>query len=273
MSLALVSALASALCYGIASVLQSIGARKTEASATVDPRLMIRLAQSLPYVIGVGFDALGFLVSLVALRSLPLFVVQAIVSSYLAVVAVLAVVFLKARLGRTEWLAIVVVVAGLLLLAVSAGPEGPATLATPGRWALLGFGFLLALAAWAFGSVSGRAGALLIGALAGLGFGLVGVATRVLPDPMTVTSLLTDPAAYAVALGGLLGMLLFATALQRGAVTTATAATVAGQTFAPALVGVLVLGDHTRPGLGIVGLLGFVLAVAGAITLGKYGEL
>jgi hypothetical protein len=47
---------------------------------------------------------------------------------------------------------------------------------------------------------------------------------------------------------------------------------VVGETAIPAVVGILVLGDHTRPGFAPVAVLGFLLAVAGALALSRFGE-
>jgi hypothetical protein len=66
--------------------------------------------------------------------------------------------------------------------------------------------------------------------------------------------------------------LLYATALEGGSVTTATAAVVLAETMPPALVGVIFLGDTTRHGLAAVGALGFVLAVVCAVALARFGE-
>ena len=66
--------------------------------------------------------------------------------------------------------------------------------------------------------------------------------------------------------------MLYATALEGGSVTVATAAVVLAETAPPALIGVMFLGDHTRPGLTVVAVLGFVLAVACAVALARFGE-
>jgi hypothetical protein len=47
---------------------------------------------------------------------------------------------------------------------------------------------------------------------------------------------------------------------------------VVGETVGPALVGVIWLGDRTRAGLGRLTVLGFVVAVAGALALARFGE-
>ena len=82
----------------------------------------------------------------------------------------------------------------------------------------------------------------------------------------------TNPALYAAAGGGAAGFLLLASALQRGSVTTTVAAMVVGETIAPALVGVVWLGDSARDGLGWLVVAGFVVAVSGTLVLARFGE-
>ena len=90
----LLGAFAAAFCYGVGSILQAVAARRTHSAEGLDPRLLIRLFGSWPYLLGLGLDGFAFLLSIAALRSLPLFVVQSIVASFLAVTAVLGAIFL-----------------------------------------------------------------------------------------------------------------------------------------------------------------------------------
>ena len=99
-------------------------------------------------------------------------------------------------------------------------------------------------------------GSLVLGAVAGLGYGVLAVAARVLPG-FSPQHLIRDPAAYALAGAGIVSFMLYATALEDGSVTVATAAVVLAETTPPAVVGVMFLGDHTRAGLGGGALLGF----------------
>jgi hypothetical protein len=85
--------------------------------------------------------------------------------------------------------------------------------------------------------------------------------------------LLRDPATYALVGAGAVAFLFFATGLQRGAVTVTTGAMVVGETVAPAAVGVLLLGDRTRPGFAPIAIAGFVVAVAGTLALARFGEV
>jgi drug/metabolite transporter (DMT)-like permease len=267
----LLGAFLSALAYGTATVLQAMGAGTIEDTGEgVDPRLFIRVLGSLPFIIGLGLDAIGLATNLVALRALPLFAVQAIINTSLAVTALVAIPLLKVRLGRTDWIAIGVVILGLILVGVSAGQESPAHTGRGLHWIVLGavLGLIAAalLVIWRFGGSPA-----VLGAFAGSLFGAFAVCVRILPD-LKVTSLVTDPAFYALVIGALTGFLFFTTALQRGSVTLATAMLVVGETALPALLGLILFHDHTRDGFQVVAGLGFVCAVGGAIALSRFGE-
>lgn len=90
-------------------------------------------------------------------------------------------------------------------------------------------------------------------------------------SPLQWSVLLTDPAAWTIALAGAGGFYLHTVALQLGSVNGATAALVVGETVVPGIVGVLLLGDTSRPGLAWLALLGFILAVGGAVAVAVFG--
>src|SRR5204863_9879047 len=142
--------------YGAATILQAVGARRTARSDAPDARLLWRLLHSTPYVAGLALDGIGFLLSLAALRSQPLFIVQAIVASSLAVTAILAVVTLHARLSKLEWMALSMVTAGLTLLALSARNQPPASIGFAGRLSL--FAGIVVVGVVAAGAARRRAG-------------------------------------------------------------------------------------------------------------------
>ncbi|HEY3685728.1 MAG TPA: hypothetical protein VGL93_22040 [Streptosporangiaceae bacterium] len=263
-------ALGAAVFYGSASVLQAVGARRVRHGAGLDPRVLARVAVQWPFLAGVGLDLLGFVMSLVALRFLPLFAVQAAIAANLAVTALLASAMLRVRLRGREWASVGCVCAGLALLGVTAAPEAPVSPGPVFGFVLLGVAVLVVAAAVAV--APRRWAAPVLGALAGLGFGLTSVAVRVIPD-LAFPALLRTPATYVVAIGGLTGLMCLTSAFQRGSVTAVTGTMVAAETLAPALVGLLLLGDRSRAGLGALATAGFVLAVAGAALLARFGEL
>jgi drug/metabolite transporter (DMT)-like permease len=278
--LGLVCALGTAVSYGVGSVLQAIAARREPPSVGLDPGLLLRLLRSWPYVTGLGLDAVGFLLTLVAVQSLPLFVVQAVVAGFLAVTAVLGALFLQMPLTRGDWIGLGVTVVGLTLVALSGAQEKAVSVTVGEQWWVVVCAVGLGVVAVRLGRWPGARGAAVLGAVAGLAFGATSVAARMLSgsvsaaDPVSSTgALLRSPAAYALVVAGAVALLAYSTALQRGSVTAATAPLVVGETVVPALVGLLVLGDHPRAGWEIVAAVGFTLAVAGALTLARHGEV
>ncbi|MCD4523524.1 hypothetical protein [Nocardioides sp. cx-173] len=280
MLLGLLAAAGAALCYGVSSLLEAVAARRADRVQGLDPRLLTRLLRSGTYLGGVGLDGLGFLLSLVAVRSLPLFVVQSVVASFLAVTAVLGALFLRMPLSRSDRIGIAVVVGGLVLVGLSATEDRSVDVSDAEQWGVLGAAVLLAVAAIPLARLPGASGARALGTVAGLAFGATAVASRMLPGDLSpqhlldeVGPLLRSPATYALAVAGVVALLTYSIALQRGSVTQATAPLVVGETVAPALVGLLLLGDQPRPGWGLVAGAGFVLAVAGAVALARHGEV
>jgi drug/metabolite transporter (DMT)-like permease len=273
MALGLLGAFAAAMGYGVASILQALAARRAVASEGLDPRLLLRLLRSWQYLLGLALDGLAFVFSIAALRSLPLFAVQSIVASFLAVTAVLGAIFLQMPLRRVDKLGVAVVILGLVLVGLSAAEDDAVAVSGSVHWGVLVAAVALAGLAVPAALLSGSVGVAALGTLAGLAFGAVAVGARILDSPLTVRGVLTDPAAYGLVIGAAVALIGYSTALQRGSVTVATAPLVVAETVGPALVGLIMLGDAPRPGWGWVAALGFVLAVAGALSLARHGEL
>jgi drug/metabolite transporter (DMT)-like permease len=255
-------ALAAAVAFGLASLLQEDGARRSPQRRDIGLRLFRDLLRQRAFVMGIALDAAGFVLTFVALRNLPLFAVEATVSSAVAVTAV-GSVRRGMPLSRAGRAAVAAVVVGLALIASSALPEGPPTLSGAGRLALLGGVPALAAVGFAAGRrLQGQAAASALGALAGVGFALFGVAGRVLAH----APYFQDPVAWAAVAYIALGLLLYGAALQRGAVTAVMASTTAVETILPALVG-LALADGARTGLGAVAAAGFLMTTVATLVL------
>lgn len=268
-------ALGCSVCYGTASVLQAAATRSVEAGSGsgVDTVLLMRAVRQWRYLAGIGLDALGFALQVVALRLVPIYVVAAALAASIAVTGIVAAWLLSARLSPAEWTAVGVVCASLALLGFAAGPEGsqhgPAGLG----WALLGVVAAIFVVGAAAGRLGDRPRALALGLGAGCGFGVVEVGVRLIDTiDLTKAAFYTNPALYAAAAGGAAGFLLLTSALHRGSVTTAVAGMVVGETIAPALVGVVWLGDRARDGLGWMVFVGFGVAVAATLVLARFGE-
>lgn len=277
----LVAALISAFCYGIASVMQAVAVRSAsqrtaeaeagDAGLGVDPGLLLRLLRQGLFLASIAIDLVGFIAQLVALRRLPIFAVQAIIASNLAVTAVFAAWLMKARLSAREWMAVGGVVVGVGLLGLSAGAQGARTVGPAFQLGLIVSVAGVGVLGFAAAKLPSPARTPVLGAIAGLGYAVLAVSARILPG-FAPAQLIKNPATYTLAAAGIVSFMLYATALEGGSVTTATAAVVLAETMPPAVVGVIFLGDRTRPGLTAVAALGFALAVLCAVLLARFGE-
>lgn len=276
----LIAAVVAPLFYGVASVLQAVAVRAASrpaaaqgsgAFAAVDPGLVVRMFRQWRFLASLGLDILGFVAQLVALNRLPLFAVQAMIAANLAVTAVCASWLIGASLGWREWLAVAGVIVGVGLLGTSAGAQGAASVGNTFKLALIVAVAGIGLIGLAVARLPGPARTPLLGATAGLGYGVLAVAARVLYG-FAPLHLLRDPAAYALAAAGIVSFLFYASALEGGSVTVAVAAVVLVETVPPAAVGILLLGDKTRHGLAGLAIAGFILAVICAIQLARFGQ-
>src|SRR5688572_6335481 len=73
---AFLAALAAAVAFGIASVVQEAGARRPPARARIGFGLVADLARQPLFLLGIALDAGGFVLTFLALRRLPLFAVE-----------------------------------------------------------------------------------------------------------------------------------------------------------------------------------------------------
>ncbi|MER7756324.1 hypothetical protein [Kitasatospora sp. NPDC097643] len=287
MIIGLVTAVAASACYGTGSVLQAVGSRRSareeaakgSSTATTEhggPSLSstAKAAVTWEFILGTVLDFIGFGLGALAARLLPLFLSQTIISANLVITAVLSIKLLGIRLKQLEWASIGVLCSALVLLAVSAGPEGSHHADMSFHWWLLLITTVLLVGGSLLVRRMGSKGAIVAGLLSGLGFGALGVGVRILNgvDPFELGRLLSDPALYAILIGGLGGMYVHTVALQIGSVNGATAALVVGETVLPGVVGVIWLGDSSKPGLGWLGVVGFVLAVVSAVGVAYFGQ-
>ncbi|MGD1219667.1 MULTISPECIES: hypothetical protein [Streptomyces] len=268
----MVCALGASVCFGTATVLQAMAARAAAGTGPGgDAALLLRALRQWRYLAGLALDGVGFLLQIAALRSIPIYAVGAALAASLAVTAVVASRLLRVRLSRVEWGAVGLVCAGLAMLGLASGTEGDRPGSAALKYAMLGTAVGVLLLGLVSGRLPERGRPLVLGLGAGFGFGVVEVSVRLIDD-LDPGALLANPATYALLIGGGAAFLLLTSALQRGSVTTATAGLVIGETIGPALVGVVWLGDRTREGLAWLAVLGFAVAVAGALALARFGE-
>jgi drug/metabolite transporter (DMT)-like permease len=265
--LAALSALGAMTVFGIAAVLQGVATARAGDVGVLDPRLLLRLARQPLFLLALVLNGVGFLLHVAALQSLPLFLVQAVIAGSVGVTAVLSVRVLRVPLSRAQWGAVGLVVVGLALLALSAGASESLPAAPGAAGVLLAIVAAVLVLAVAVRRAPSAIAPVLLGLLAGAGFGVVAIAARLLPE--LGLGVLRSPLAGVLVLAGASAFFVYSAAMQRGSVTTATASMVLTQTVVPAVAGLL-LGDQVRPGYAPLAAVGFALALAGALGLGRF---
>jgi drug/metabolite transporter (DMT)-like permease len=256
-------ALLATVASGGGSVLESAAVRRAGAFRG-HAMALVGLRRQPLYFVGIGVDLLGFVLAAAALHHLPLFLVQALLAFSVGVTAAISAM-LGARLPATGWTMLGVGAIGLCMLGVSAAPSPATALPTAGGYVLLATPFL----AVAIGVFARRRNAPwtphLLAFGAGLGFCMVGVSARTLVAPDAVWQVALQPSVWALALNGAAAAVLFALSLQHSAATTVTAIVFTTSTALSSLIGVVALDDHVRSGFTTVAVIGFAVAIAGAI--------
>jgi drug/metabolite transporter (DMT)-like permease len=265
----LLAALGAAVMFGIGSVRLAVGARRVPVAEGLSLQLIPRMLQERAIVEALALNLVGFAFHLVALRHIPLFLAQTGIAASLAVTALLTMRVFGNKLTRSDWIAVLAVCVGLGLLAGAAGGAGRSVTSTRGDIGVVIAVALLFVVGFASTRFSGGLGAALVGLVAGLGFALVSISSRLIPV-IGLPDVLIAPGTYTLAISGGLAFFLYSVALQRGSVMTATAPMIVMQTATPAAVGVLLLGDTIRPGWSVAAALGLLLSGAGATALARF---
>jgi drug/metabolite transporter (DMT)-like permease len=244
------------------ALLQAEGARRATRTrpAAVQPR----------YLAGVGVDFAAWMCAVLALRTLPVFAVQAVIGGTIALTAVVSAWLIGVRLPTSTRVAVAACLVGLVLVAASAGAEEPPVRQRGVDVILLVSLLLLGVAvlvlrqgkrAWPLALVSG------------LGFGGTALSVRAAHvqtgDGLDPALLLGQPSTYLLVGFWLVGMVGYTAALARGDVGAVTAVFTVTEVLVPGVVGIQLLGDPVRPGWAWVLALGLAAAVAGTVVIAK----
>lgn len=253
------SALAAAG-FGLGSVLQAHAAAGAPAW-----RILLRRQD---YLAGQFADGVGYVCSLIAVRVLPVFVVEGILATSLAVTAVCGRIMLGTRVRRLDAAAIAVVVCGAVVLAASGIRNGQRS---AGRLPEIGIVVLVVVLLLGVGPAmrAGRSWALAV--LAGAAFAGEVLAERVIrvaPNVRdSIVLLARQPVSWALAVLAVLGAALYARALGHGNVGPVTAIPWAVEIAVPSIIGVAVLGDAVRTGWTAVAVLALLATLAATAVL------
>lgn len=263
------AAMVASLGYGVGSVLQSVGAKRTAHVGQVTGVALILV--QLPYLLGLAADGLAFAANVVALQRLPLFLVQSILTASVGISAVIAAIR-GMRLGPRDWASLGILGTGLVLLALSASSESALGVSETTQWVILASALVPASLGVLGMRLKGRPSAVVLSLSAGLAFTGVAVAARGLSASEVGWALGGSPLLWGIAAHGLLGTVYYALALQRGAVTVVTSVTFMTEMVVPSIIGLLIFGDTVHPGHGLFAGLGFALAIGGTVAVVRFAE-
>lgn len=263
----LVVGLAAALVAAAANA----GAAMLEAMATRRATRAAGVVTSPLYLSGLTLDILGWVLTVLALRYMPIVAVQAIVSGQVVITVIASHWVFDTPLRRLDLIAAAANVVGLGLLVGSARTEELPHSGVGGTVALLAVLVVLAVVGILVALRSKRAA--LIAFLSGLAFGGTAVAVRLVDLDGSIGevahTVATDPVAYALLGYAALGLGLYTVALARGAVGPVVAVLAVTETLAPGLLGLLLLGDGIRDGWVLGFVAGLVLALGGVVVLAR----
>ena len=257
--------LVAVLAFGSASLLQANGARRP-AEHVGGLRLFGQLMSNWQYVLGSALDVGAVFLIGYALIELPLFLVQAAASSSLAVTVLGSALLYPHERQRGVWRPVLAVVAGLTLVGSSAASGASKSLPNLGL-VILGLCVPLLVVAGVVLSRTSLAPHVRDAVLAGSAYAGLGISLRSLHARPTFVGSVTQTAAFLAAAYLAVALFFFGRALRGGTVTEAMAIVVSSDTIAPALVGVLLLGDRTRPGWGSAAIFGLLATIAGVLWL------
>ena len=172
--------------------------------------------------------------------------------------------------GQREWLGSFGIVFGLALFLVAAHPHGGHTQLSI-RWGIaLGAGAAVVVGGFFLISriARGWIQAALLGAAAATCFAYQAAMTQVIAGVKPIDIIVT-PALYALAVGGLLGFVLFQHALRAGHVAASRASMVIVDPLLSVLIGVVAFGDIVRsePGAIALEIAGLAILMVGAQRL------
>jgi len=245
-----VAALGAAMSFALAAILQQEAAQSMPVDKTLTLRLLTELLRRPKWVAGVGLLVAGYGLQLVALAYGPVALVQPIVITELAFAIPLAIWRRHRPAGRREWTGIGCVLVGIATFLLVASPQSGNP--DPGRFAwllaLLPAGAAIVLASGLGAKASGPKRAMLLGAAAGMAFGVLAVLTKATTHLLgeSVGRAFTSWQLYGVVALGILALVLSQSAYQAGPLAYSLPLVGVLEPVVAVFMGATVLGEQVQ---------------------------
>jgi multidrug transporter EmrE-like cation transporter len=272
---AIALAVTGSACMNLGLVLQKRGIVPSEPQSTLTGATFRRSRHSPIWYLGMVLmvGGYGIYAAAVSARVAPISLLQPLSASGLLVVALLAVVYLNERFDAAEWLGVGILLAGVILLGLSArGPHLPSTGIETAHY----LGFFVVAAGLAVGASFAAAAVpqrseLLLGILSGLLFGTGYLNTKALALAVQDrNTALTVSAACLMTAGLLGGLVALQLGLRAGRALIVTAVNLVTNQVLVVAGGLMCLGESfpqetlpfTARICGLFGILGGILLLA-----------
>jgi drug/metabolite transporter (DMT)-like permease len=264
-------ALGAAVAFAIANVEQMRAARVTEAPAEVSATLLVRLARSRKWLIGLATAVGGFGLQAVALFLAPVVLVQPLIVTELLFALPLAAWYAGVRLHAREWVGAGLVAGGITAFLVIGNPSGDnahiTTFATVSMSVVVGSAVVLMVVIAESFATKPMIRATGLALAASACFGMLSVMTKVVGRQFQHDKLetLTHAQCYILAVFAISGLLLSQTAFRIAPLSVTLPVIDIGEPAIASLLAVLAL--HETLDLSSGAAIGVALS-ASAATLG-----
>jgi hypothetical protein len=269
---AVLQSVAGAACYAASSILQQRAARAQPAELSMRPGLLLRLLRSGPWLLGIAFDVVGFILQFLALRRASLALVMPIFVVGLVMSIIGSALADRRRPQRAEWVWSISIVAGLVLFIGTAQPGPGFPHATAAEWSLLGTATIVVTGGCvALAQGTPRRRALLLGVATGIVFGVTGAVAERTGHLLNGGALhaLTAWPPYALAAVSILGLLLNQSAYQAGDLRWSLPVMTVLEPITAIVIGQVLFGEHiaSTPAAILGEVVGLVVVTAGIFGL------
>ncbi|WP_405546164.1 DMT family transporter [Streptomyces phaeochromogenes] len=275
--LVLLLSVGAACCLGFGFVLQQNAASHAPLGDFLSPRLLLDLVRVPRWLGGIGLMVVGMALGAIALSNGEISLVEPLLATNLVFALVLSRRQTRQPLGRQGWAGLLLLAGGVTAFIVAGQPQGGDARTDPFRqWLIIGvvLGLALLLTTYAKRSLL-SAGPVLLGAAAGLLYGVQDALTRVSGQRFSDggwIALATGWQVYGVIALGITGLVLVQSAFETAPLRMSLPALTAAQPLAGIACGVGFLGDRLRTDAGALTweALGLAGIVVGVVLLGMH---
>ena len=273
--IAVLAALAAAMCFAVGSIMQQ-GEARASAAGTLRIRLLLDLLRQPRWVAGVALDLFSFAIQGLALAFGPLALVQPIAATDVLFALPLIARKYRRRLTRQDLIGAGMVAAGMAVFLVVSPPTGGVGVPRLVTWTpvLFAVAALVAVSAAAALHVRGRARVVWLAAAAGITYGLLDALTKstvdlLLSRGLVGTVLTWEP--YALIAAALVGALFGQSAFGAGALSLSLPVIDTLEPVAAVVIAATVFGEQLASSPVLLGfqLAGGALAATGIAVLSR----